>query len=387
LHPNPVQTALDGCDFVGNRAARGGAVAWSVDHGAFALASIEFVQLLGGPNLADTDVKPEGWPLLRWPVLYDKRSDYAPSARARFERNDAAAGDGGALALSGSGSVFALLGALIAGNTATEGGAGASVASGDGVLLFVASLLNNTAASVGGAGLLVAGGGGLNVTVTNSRLAGNRALGAGSAGGGLCCHACGAVRLEGGAFEGNSAGAYGGGAAVVRAGGPVVVDGCEFRANIASPPPPPGGGAPRRLQAAAAAADGLGDGAGPRAGAAGPDPANVTMDDGRYPGGGGLYASAAAGLELRRSIFVGNVGANGGERGRRGCGCGAGAFGGHRSPSRVATGAGRAGRPRAVLSGCPARLHQVASPPGPISATPPPLRPARSASAWCWPAA
>ncbi|KIZ02950.1 hypothetical protein MNEG_5006 [Monoraphidium neglectum] len=345
----------------GRSAGRGGAVSWAVDRGALGVSTAAALKLLTGPSRrgangtaidGNATSASDGWPTAGWGRVFARRAALAAAspvaAASRFERNSAASGDGGALALSGSGSAFLLVGARLAGNSAAAGGGAASCFSAGGALLVAGgSVANNTAGAAAGGGVL-AGGAGLNATAAGASFEGNRVGGAGSAGGGLCCHACGDVRLENSTFESNAARAYGGGAAILRATGRVWVDGCAFRRNAAlpsgallAPGPKPGQrAAPRRararslLQPAAPLAPAspvssdlpilpmrVGNGGGAAApvdpaslvtSAVAIDPANVTSDDLQYPGGGGLYVSADGTVMVRGSTFTDNAGANGG---------------------------------------------------------------------------
>lgn len=161
-----------------------------------------------------------------------------------------------------------------------------------------------------------------------------------AAGGGLYCLLCDAVNISGSLFSGNRA-AYGGGAALLQPWRASTVSDSTFAANTALPDPlgdlphpaqrrrrgrallddgasvATGGGAPQLMLGRlfsgpeAPAPDQLG-GAAAAAAILGPIGANVTGDSGTYTGGGGLYLSVAALIELHEVAFADNAAHNGG---------------------------------------------------------------------------
>ncbi|GBF89398.1 hypothetical protein Rsub_01970 [Raphidocelis subcapitata] len=269
----------------------------------------------------------------------------------------AAPGEGGALRVLGSYASVLVEASTFEANAAGAGGAASFGADRGRVAVRGGSRFVSNAAIAAGGALLVGQGteadlrgcvfegnaagalpaaAGANGTAELAALlagGGGPAVFGGAAGGGFCCYRCGALRLANCSFVGNFASGFGGGAALLRPGAEAELEGCTFERNSAARPPP----AARRRRllaalssaaapaaAAPAGACGAGAGAGaPECAGAGPggplggwaagiDPANTTGDDGRYPGGGGLYVSLSGPVSLSGCRFDGNTAASGG---------------------------------------------------------------------------
>lgn len=214
-----IMATFDQSRYARNRAARGGAMSFGVDWGL----------LFVGTSLDDfADLRPRDIP---WRY-------HAFGNITVFKDNEATALEGGALYVSGTSATFRIRNLVISNNSAALDG-GAISGAGPGSQLILGSIHCNKGvctyvvgneAKYAGGGLFV-GGKDMNVTIRNSLLKGNRVLGDASAGGGFCCQGCIATNISHSWFYDNVAGAFGGGAAVLRTAGDVLVNGSIFEGN------------------------------------------------------------------------------------------------------------------------------------------------------------
>ncbi|KAI8472269.1 MAG: hypothetical protein J3K34DRAFT_504194 [Monoraphidium minutum] len=279
-----------------------------------------------GPDISEAPLN--SWPMATHALLLVNRSTLVGKAPCRFSSNSATHAGGGALSLHGSKCSFLLLGLDARGNKAATGGGAVFAAARTSALLITdGHLEGNNAGAVGG-GAVLAGAVGLGAALVRTRILDNRASGALSAGGGFCCHLCTIALLEGCEFANNSAGVFGGGAALLRVVGEATISGSNFHANTVGALLPSRGGAtvskgtgpardPRARALLQAPSNGSNGGEAAvgeaRLDEEGSDPTDVTIsDDMLYPGGGGLYVSALGAVVINTTTMTGNTGANGG---------------------------------------------------------------------------